>query len=58
MASLGSGPLAEMLTDGSMLTHPQLSVSLTVKDRPPALQSCGAQTFPTLIYLPDSGTCS
>ena len=53
-----SGPLAEMLTDGSMLTLPQLSASLTVKDPPPALQACGAQTFPTLIYLPDSDTCS
>ena len=54
----GSGPLAEMPTDGSMLTLPQLSASLTVKDPPPALQSRGAQTFPTLIYLPDSDTCS
>ena len=53
MNSPGSGPLAEMLTDGSMLTLPQLSASLTVKDQPPALQSCGA-----LIYLPDSDTCS
>ena len=58
MTSPGSGPLAEMLTDGSMLTLPQLSVSLTVKHQPSALQACGAQTFPTLIYLPDSDTCS
>ena len=58
MTPPGSGPLAEMLTDGSMLTLPQLSASLTVEDPPPALQACGAQTFPTLIYLPDSGTCS
>ena len=58
VSSPGSGPLAEMLTDGSMLTLAQLSASLTVKDRPPALQSPGAQTFPTLIYLPDSDTCS
>lgn len=36
MSSPGSGPLAEMLTDGSMLTLPQLSASLTVKDQPPA----------------------
>ena len=56
MSSQGSGPLAEMLTDGSMLTLAQLSAFLTVKDRPPALQSPGAQTFPPLMYLSD--TCS
>ena len=49
MSSPGSGPLAEMLTDGSMLTLPQLSETLTLKDPPPALQAPGAQALTSLL---------
>ena len=38
MSSPGSGPLVEMLTGSSMLTLPWLSASLTLQDRPAALQ--------------------